>query len=234
LTHRSFATLLHWWAAFHITNVDFYISGKYLEHEDIAVQDFGDAFIETLYNGAQEDATDTLVKLVLKRSCPIDLQVHGRLPQFVVSYGNISLVSTPDASVTERCLGFTPGQILFLVAENASDAAWQHYHHSREETKEYQIPGEMLVAAVRNYLKADRRLPVITIFCLRVVQRFFAFYRADFPAAYLESFLAGIRPTLMIGIWRFTGHDELGIGVSGMPNLLFGFLCKFFVVCRAE
>jgi len=175
-----------------------FLNGLHLQSGSYgAVAEFGDAILRTVIPPVAEPVTDALTMSLLKfANCNyINLFPFPQRGQFEVTFGTKSFVSIPDASMVYRVAGKIQEGPTFIIVEDKQLGV---------DDGEYQIPGEMLAVAFRNFLVLQLRFSQ-TIFAMRVIGSHATFYRADFPASYLTSIQQGVRPVEHVTIFRIGG-----------------------------
>jgi len=189
-----------------------------------------------------EAISDHLIVFLLE-ICNPDTIIFSepRVKQFKTKVGEFEFVSIPDAVVQTRLPSvpfYGPSLVVVEDKRNTVDqldpdgnAVKTPIKRPTIEHAEFQLPGEMLAAAIRNYMEGQ--FPQ-TIFALRVIGTQITFYRADFLVHYLESIQHG-SPAADITIFRFGGeYSTLNLGLmveSKDRNTVIQWICNFMAVC---
>jgi len=196
-----------------------------------ALAEFGEAIIRTVIPPVAEAATDMLAMVLLKiGNCDyINMMTFPQRGQFEVAFGDKTFVSIPDGSLVYCVGGAIAEGPTFIVVEDKQLGV---------DDGEYQIPGEMLATAFRNYHNLGMKFAQ-TIYAMRIIGSRVTFYRADFPQSYLQSVVNGQRPTEHITFFRIGGDRAkvtkrrgLYLGDNGEQRAkAFHLLCSIINTC---
>jgi len=192
---------------------------------------FGDAVMKMAYPRATEAATDDVARLLLRiGNCDTATMIpFSQQSQYKVKFGSKSFASIPDATFAYRFEDQIKEGPTFIVVDKQLGA----------DDGEYQIPGEMLAAAYHNFMILNMDFTQ-TIFAMRLIGTFVAFYHADFPKSYLESVRSGQRPSEHLTIFRVGGNrakktKQKGFGIMehGEQRVkAFTILCSIVNTCN--
>jgi len=190
------------------------------------VLEFGDVLAGTRTETATGAMGSHLAMCILRLCNPVPATLLP-LPQstpYKVRVGSRQFESIPSVvvhirpSFEEKC---TPS--LIVLTENKGS-----------ENGRFHIAGEMLATAMCAYLSASAPAPR-TVFAVRVLGSRFTFYRAEFPAKYLESVKEG-NPGGDIVIFRLGGKDSdddngLRLENPHVRRLILTFLTSMMAAC---
>jgi len=183
---------------------------------------YGEIIFNTMTTDVTEAATDDLVLFLLRICNPsFGLFPQGHRKESKIKVGTCQFISIPDVSVRGRPDHLQAGTPCVIVVENKQTG---------NGYAEYQLPGEMLAAAMTNYSRIGTPQ---TIFAMRFIGTQVTFYRADFPESYLASVAAG-SPTVDITIFRLGGTDlsnDCGIKLSKDKVQILQFICNMMAAC---
>jgi len=218
------------------------LEGKYKD-SPWHVEEFAELLFSVLLPNRTEAISDHLILFLLRICNPDKIIVpEPRMKQMKTKIGSNEFVSIPDGSVRVR-IPTRPfiGATLVVTEEKQERKEELDDHGNKvaaekvqpEPTKsaEFQLPGEMVSAAVDNY-KQDK-LPQ-TIFGIRFSGTRLTGCRADFPVHYLESLASGL-PADDITIFRFGGEyksNNFGFAVDGDgKSTAIQWICNIMAAC---
>jgi len=207
-----------------------FLDGRHTEGELVtALNIFGDCIVNTRTGDAVEASSDSLAQILL-HLCNTQRATIMPTPQtkvFRVDVGGLTFKSIPDASAIIRKSRISVPTPIFIVVEDKKQGAG---------FAEYQLPGEMLAAAYRNYFEC-KIAGDQTVFAMRVIASSVTFYRAEFSKNYLLSVKTGV-PNTPVTVFRFGGGtNSAGLDVSEPllgRGLAFTVLCSIFELCCSE
>jgi hypothetical protein len=212
------------------------VEGNYM-HLPFHLQVFAQLLFAALLPHRREPIADHLITYLLQACNPDNILLPEPGMRYITQVGEFEFVSIPDVTVDIRML-YKPfvGSSLIVVEDKLYEDDELDVDGNKVvpltnlnkpvpltnlnkpdpvKSGEYQLPGEMVAAAMRNYTHESKQLAQ-TIFALRVVGTHVTFYRADFPIHYLESIKQG-EPADDITIFRFGGEyntNNLGLLVD--------------------
>jgi hypothetical protein len=224
------------------------IEGRY-GHLPWHMREFAENLFSAIVTTRTEATSDHLILFLLRLCNPDESvivpepQLESMKTQVGKNENSCTFVSIPDVTVNVRQAKRPFVGATLVVAENKKNtttnvnvdgvAVVEDRRPDPGNSGEFQLPGEMVSAAMRNYV--SNQFPQ-TIFGLRVIGTQVTFYRADFPVHYLASIANGV-PADDITIFRFGGQyntKDLGLAVDDREDrrIVIQWICNYMGVCR--